>query len=169
MIGAVVVPFRPPPGGWAEPEDVRDGIRNGEYQIEACGELKPELCLYRDVTRSMLRRYMQMSVELGRLPSLIGREFFRSRVTSYRVHSFEDVVIFVHDMERCLSKLEVGQQKVIARVVLQDYPYDEAAPLLGCTRKTVRRRTDEALDELTAILLEVGLLNEKARGRAVKG
>jgi len=32
-------------------------------------------------------------MEAGRAPSLLGREMFRGKVTSYRVHSFEDVVI----------------------------------------------------------------------------
>src|SRR5438876_933901 len=60
-----------------------------------------ELWIYRDRTTAMLRRYFRLSVELGRLPSLLGREFFRARVTSYRMHSFEDAVIFVHDVENC--------------------------------------------------------------------
>ena len=35
-----------------------------------------ELWIYRDRTTAMLRRYFRLSVELGRLPSLLGREFF---------------------------------------------------------------------------------------------
>src|SRR5271165_7382199 len=50
----------------------------------------PELWLYRDRTAAMLRRYGRLSVEVGRLPSLLGREFFRTGVTSYRVGTFED-------------------------------------------------------------------------------
>ena len=42
---------------------------------------------------------MRLSVEVGRLPSVLGREFFRARVSSYHVSTFEDTVIFVHDME----------------------------------------------------------------------
>src|SRR5258705_9881184 len=65
---------------------------------------KPEshgdLWLYRERTVGMLRRYMRLSVEVGRLPSLLGREFFRTRVTSYSASTFEDSVIFVHDVER---------------------------------------------------------------------
>ena len=55
---------------------------------------------YRGRTMALLRRYFRMSLDIGRLPSLLGREFFRARVTSYRVHSFEDVVILVHDAVR---------------------------------------------------------------------
>src|SRR5579864_1098219 len=52
---------------------------------------------YRGRTVAMLRRYMRYSIETGRLPSLLGREFFRAKVTSYTVVTFEDRVIFVHD------------------------------------------------------------------------
>jgi len=38
---------------------------------------------------AMLRRYMRYSMETGRLPSLLGREFFRAKVTSYTVVTFE--------------------------------------------------------------------------------
>jgi len=37
-----------------------------------------DLWLYREQTVKMLRRYMRLSVEVGRLPSLLGREFFRT-------------------------------------------------------------------------------------------
>src|SRR5579864_8122844 len=62
--------------------------------------------VYRSRAVSMLRRYMRYSLETGRLPSLLGREFFRSTVTKYRVTTFEDRVIFVHDMEICLGRLD---------------------------------------------------------------
>jgi hypothetical protein len=62
-------------------------------------------------------------VEVGRLPSLLGREFVRTRVTSYRAGTFEDAVIFVHDMARGLAKLDSFDHKLIARIVLQDYTH----------------------------------------------
>src|ERR1700688_3050553 len=65
----------------------------------------PDLWLYRERTIALLRRYLRISVEVGRLPSLLGRELFRSKVTSYRMSSFEDAVIFVHDVERALHQL----------------------------------------------------------------
>src|SRR5450755_2465766 len=63
----------------------------------------PDLWLYRERTLGMLRRYQRLSVEVGRLPSLLGREFFRTRVTSYHAGTFEDAVIFVHDVARGLA------------------------------------------------------------------
>jgi len=117
-----------------------------------------ELHLYRDRTRAILRRYFRMSIELGRLPSLVGREFFRSRVTSYRMHTFEDAVIFVHDTERCLERLDPFSQQLIARIIFQDYTLEETAALVGCGRRTVVRRYPQALDRLSELFLEAELL-----------
>jgi DNA-directed RNA polymerase specialized sigma24 family protein len=106
----------------------------------------------------MLRRYQRLSVEVGRLPSLLGREFFRTRVTSYHAGTFEDAVIFVHDVARGLEHLDGFEHKLIARIALQDYTQNEAARMLGCWRRTVGRRFPEALDRVTEIFLESGLL-----------
>src|SRR5438445_79638 len=62
--------------------------------------------IYRARTVTMLRRYMRYSIETGRLPSILGGEFFRAKITSYTVVTFEDRVIFVHDMETCLNRLD---------------------------------------------------------------
>jgi predicted DNA-binding protein (UPF0251 family) len=118
----------------------------------------PDLWLYRDRTIGMLRRYLRHSIEVGRLPSLLGREFFRTRVTSYTVSTFEDAVIFVHDVERILEKLDAFEKKLIAKVVFQDYTQDEAARLLNCGRRTVVRRFPEAVDRITESFLDGGLL-----------
>ena len=53
----------------------------------------PELSFYRDRTMAILKRYARMSIEVGRLPSVLGRELFRGHVTGYQVGTFEDVVI----------------------------------------------------------------------------
>jgi predicted DNA-binding protein (UPF0251 family) len=117
-----------------------------------------DLWLYRDRTIGMLRRYLRLSIEVGRLPSLLGREFFRTRVTSYTVSTFEDAVIFVHDIERILGRLDEFDKKIIAKVVFQDYSQDEAARLLNCGRRTVVRRFPEAVDRITDSFLSAGLL-----------
>jgi DNA-directed RNA polymerase specialized sigma24 family protein len=124
-----------------------------------------ELSLYRRYTIELLRRYMRMSMELGRMPSIIGREFFRARVSSYRANSFEDKVILVHDVDRCLALLEAFDQKLIARIALQEYSFDEAAPVLGISRSTLFRRYPMALDALTEVFIKRGLLREQAIGK----
>jgi len=118
----------------------------------------PDLWLYRARTVGMLKRCARLSVEVGRLPSLLGREFFRTHVPSYTVTTFEDTVIFVHDVENSLEKLDHFSQQLIARVVLLDYSHDEAADLLGCRRRTVGRLYPEAVDHLSEIFLHGGLL-----------
>ena len=114
--------------------------------------------VYRARTVAMLRRYMRYSIETGRLPSILGREFFRAKVTSYTVVTFEDRVIFVHDMERCLEKLDEFSRQLIARHILQEHDREATGRLLNCNEKTVRRLTPLALDVLSEILLDVGLL-----------
>jgi hypothetical protein len=118
----------------------------------------PGLWLYRKRTAALLRRDLRFSIEVGRLPSLLGREFFRTRVTSYKTGTFEDAVIFVHDVQKCLEKLNEFEKTLIARIVFQDYTQDEAANLMGYQRRTVVRRFPETLDRFSEILLECGLL-----------
>jgi hypothetical protein len=127
----------------------------------AQGECRPQsegvtITAYRGRTLALLRRYFHMSLDVGRLPSLLGREFFRARVTSYHMHSFEDVVILVHDVERCLERLDDFSRSLVARIVLQDYNWDETALLMNCSRRTVARRFPRILDRLSEIFL--GLL-----------
>lgn len=114
--------------------------------------------IYRGRTVAMLRRYMRFSIETGRLPSLLGREFFRAKVTSYTVVTFEDRVIFVHDMEKCLDRLDEFSRQLIARHILQEHDRWATAKLLHCNEKTVRRYTPLVLDLLSEILIEVGLM-----------
>jgi hypothetical protein len=101
---------------------------------------------------------MRYSIETGRLPSLLGREFFRAKVTSYTVATFEDRVIFVHDMEKCLARLDQFSQQLIARHILQEHDQAATAKLLHCTQRTVRTYMPVVLDLLVEILLDVGLM-----------
>jgi hypothetical protein len=122
----------------------------------------PELALYRDRTVGLLRKYLRMSVELGHLPSLLGREFFRTHVTNYGTNTFEDVVIFVHDVERCLEKMHRRHQTVIARLFFQQYTNEETAAMMGCPLSTFERWRTEALNTLSGIFLERKMLERLA-------
>ena len=135
-----------------------------------CGSNDPDIWLYRGRTVGLLRKYMRMSVEVGRLPSLLGRELFRSRLSSYRVGTFEDAVIFVHDVERSLEQLDDFEQKLIATIVMQEHTHDDASVILKCWRRTVGRRFPEALDKLSEFFLEGGHLKRlpKTERRAEK-
>lgn len=121
-------------------------------------DCEPELSFYRWRTRSLLRKYVRIAVETGRLPSMLGRECFRAKVTSYPLHSFEDAVVFVHDMERSLAQLNALDQRLLAMMVMEDYTEEEAARLLRCARATLQRHYPEALDQLSEVLLRRGMI-----------
>jgi len=104
------------------------------WQAPTRSYTEAELWLYRDRTTGLLRRYLRISVEVGRLPSLLGRELFRTRVSSYHVTSFEEAVIFVRDVECRLQKLNEFDRKLLTRIIFQEYTHDEAAQMLGCRR-----------------------------------
>jgi hypothetical protein len=122
------------------------------------GPYDPDIWLYREKTAELLKKYTRMSVEVGRLPSLLGREIFRTKVSRHRAGTFEDAVIFVHDVERSLDQLDDFEKTLIATIVMQDHTYDEASVILRCWRRTVGRRFTEALDKLSNSFLEGGLL-----------
>jgi DNA-directed RNA polymerase specialized sigma24 family protein len=122
------------------------------------GETELDLWPYRPRTVALLRRYARASVEVGRLPSLLGREFFRSRVTSYSMGSFEDVVIFVTDMEHTIEKLDAFDKKLVAMNVVEEYSVPEMSRLLACPQRTLERLLQDAIDQLSRILLADGLL-----------
>jgi hypothetical protein len=123
------------------------------------GETEIDLYLYRGRTAALLRRYARASVQLGRLPSMLGREFFRTRVTSYTMRNFEDVVIFVTDMEKAIDQLGGLEKKLLAMNILEEYTIDEVARLLAYSPKTIRRLLPESLDQLSQILLTAELMD----------
>jgi predicted DNA-binding protein (UPF0251 family) len=135
---------------------LREPVRNRPRPVS------PELAFYRKYTEAMLLRYVSMSMEAGRVPSLLGKEMFRGKVTRYEVHSFEDVVIFIHDMEACLRRLDADQQWLIRRIAIQQFTQEEAGKMLGIGRRTIIRRYNDAINRLTGILLEVNLLEPVA-------
>src|SRR5882672_1288059 len=100
---------------------------------------------YRKHTEALLRRYMQISMEMGRTPSLLGNYVFRGKVSSYRIHTFEDNVIFLFDVEKCLKRLDSSAQELIARITLQDYTYSETAELTNQSMRSIIRKYGETL------------------------
>ena len=141
----------------------------GEHSAEAVDQDR-DIRIYRDRTVALLRRYLRYSLETGRLPSILGREIFRATVTSYSATTFEDRVLFAHDVENCLQRLDRFSQQVLARIVLQEHGHEEAARLLHCSRSTLERELLAAIDALTLIFLEVGILelslSQTSRGRS---
>ena len=117
-----------------------------------------DLWPYRKRTTALLRRYGRMSIEIGRLPSLSGREIFRARLTSYSMKNFEDVVVFIADMEHALAELSSFDRELLAMKVLEDYTIDDLSKLMQQSRRTVQRSVQYAIDELSRTLLANRLL-----------
>jgi hypothetical protein len=74
--------------------------------------------------------------------------------------SFEDVVIFVADMEQAIEKLSPMEKKLLAMNVLEEYTVPEVARLLHCTQRSAERFLQDALDQLSKILLARGLMEK---------
>ncbi|MGA8043329.1 MAG: hypothetical protein WCA37_11035 [Terracidiphilus sp.] len=106
----------------------------------------------------MLRRYLYASMQVGRAPSILGDPVGRGWVSSRPVRTFEDAVIFVLDVERCLKQLKVLDRYLLSKVVLQEYTQVETVAMLGMSIRAVAYKVPQALDRLTEKLLESGLL-----------
>ena len=119
---------------------------------------KVEVAFYRKYTEAMLRKYLRLSIQAGRVPSLLGRELFRGNVTNYRVRSFEDVVVFCMDVERCLARLDSREKDFVRRIALQEYTQAEAACLMGLSRRHVITQYGVAMDRLTTMFLAARML-----------
>ncbi|MGA2852011.1 MAG: hypothetical protein ABSE46_23660 [Terracidiphilus sp.] len=116
------------------------------------------LAFYRKHTERTLRRYLYASMQVGRSPSILGDPVGRGWCSSRPVRTFEDAVIFVLDVERCLDKLGSLDRQMLSRIVLQEYTQAEAATLIGMSVRSISYKFPEALDRLTEKLLESGLL-----------
>jgi len=121
-------------------------------------ELPISLAFYRKHTVSMLRRYLYASMQVGRAPSILSEPIARGWASSRPVRTFEDAVIFVLDIERCLDKLDGIDKQLISRIVLQEYTHPETAAMLGMSVRTIGNRFPQAIDRLTQKLLDTGLL-----------
>ena len=113
---------------------------------------------YRKHTENLLRRYLFASMQVGRSPNLLGESVGRGWVSSRRVRTFEDALIFVLDVERCLQRLTTLDRQIISRIVLQEYTQPETAAFLGLSQRTIRAKLPQAIDRLTESLVEADLL-----------
>jgi DNA-directed RNA polymerase specialized sigma24 family protein len=121
-------------------------------------EPNTRLAFYRKHTEKMLRRYLYASMQVGRAPEILAENIGKGWVSSRPIASFEDAVIFVLDVEKCLDKLDSLERQLLSRIVLQDYTQTETADILGMAVRTVIYKFPRALDRLTQLLLDAGLL-----------
>jgi hypothetical protein len=137
--------------------------RKPTAQIQAVSEsasAKPAVNLgfYRRHTESLLRRYLYASMQVGRAPSLLADSVGRGWASSRPVRTFEDAVIFVLDIEKCIAQLGSLDREILARVVLQEYTQAETAVMLGMAVRTISYKYPLAVDRLTEKLLAASLL-----------
>jgi len=116
------------------------------------------LAFYRKHTESMLRRYLYASMQVGRAPSILGDPVARGWASSRPVRTFEDAVIFVLDVEKCLNQLGPLDRKMLSRIILQEYTQAETATMLGMSVRSISSKFPQAMDRLTEKLLASGLL-----------
>jgi hypothetical protein len=116
------------------------------------------LAFYRKHTESMLRRYLYASMQVGRAPSILSDPVSRGWASSRPIRTFEDAVIFVLDIEKCLDRLNSLDRQMLSRIVLQEYTQAEAATLIGMSTRALSYKFPQALDRLTEKLLASGLL-----------
>ncbi len=126
----------------------------------APAQAKPpvNLAFYRRHTESLLRRYLYASMQVGRAPSLLADSVGRGWASSRPIRTFEDAVIFVLDIEKCIAQLGSLDREILARVVLQEYTQAETAILLGMAVRTISYKYPMAVDRLTEKLLAASLL-----------
>jgi DNA-directed RNA polymerase specialized sigma24 family protein len=82
----------------------------------------------------------------------------RGWASSRPVRTFEDAVIFVLDVEKCLNKIPLLDREILSRVVLQAYTQVETAGMLGMAIRTIGYKYPLAVDRLTEKLLAASLL-----------
>jgi len=132
--------------------------QTNEQAGEAAKEPVTSLAFYRRHTEKMLRRYLYASMQVGRSPSILGDPVGRGWVSSRPVHTFEDAVIFVLDIEACINQLGSLDRQLLCRAVVQEYTQTETASLLGMSCRAVAYKLPQAIDRLTEKLLDTGLL-----------
>jgi hypothetical protein len=129
---------------------------------------RPDAMFFRGQTLAIVRHFFEIASQIGRLPSILGREFFRARVSHRGIPSFEDQAVFVHDVERALGRLQEDDAEVLALVGLFQYSLDDVASMLGRSRTRVSQRYTDSIDRLAELLLEAGLLRESRPDRHVR-
>ena len=129
-----------------------------EAQPAPAEETVNTYAFYRKHTENMLRRYLYASMQVGRSPDLLGESVGRGWVSSRKVSTFEDALIFVLDIERCLKRLPPLDRQMISRILIQEYTQAETAVILGISIRSIYTKLPQAIDRLTEALVDADLL-----------
>ena len=136
----------------------KPAVRPQTEPAAAQAEPPVNLAFYRRHTESLLRRYLYASMQVGRAPSLLSDPVARGWASSRRIRTFEDAVIFVLDIEKCIAQLGSLDRAMLSRIVLQEYTQAETAVLLGMSIRAISYKYPLAVDRLTEKLLAASLL-----------
>ncbi len=112
----------------------------------------------RRMAAGLLHRYLRTALLLGRMPSLLGREVFRTRALNQPTGALENAVLFVCDVEKCLESLAPLEQRLIAFCVLEDYSEWDAARVFHTNQTEISRRLGRTMDLLFETFCRMGLL-----------
>ena len=146
------------------------GIRRSRAQDEPkdYDNTRADALFFRGQTLAIVRHFYEIASQIGRLPSILGREFFRAKVSHHAIPSFEEQAVFVHDVEAALGRLHEQDAEVIALVGLFQYSLDDVAAMLGRSRSGVARRFADSIDRLAELFLAAGLIRESGPDRRVR-
>jgi len=109
-------------------------------------------------TIGLLHRFFRAALLVGRMPSVLGREVFRSRASHVPPRALEDSVVFVCDVERSLARLAPLERRLLAFCVFEDRSEWEAARRFHLSQSDVSRRLGRTLDALHETFCGWGLL-----------
>ena len=114
----------------------------------------------RGYTRTMIRRYVAARYQAARIFSCLDASRFSGagRASFRPIRTFEDALVFVIDMDRCMESLSPIDLELLNRTMIQEYTESETACLMGMSARTVSTKAQVALDRLTQRLIDCGLL-----------
>ena len=127
-----------------------------------------EYSIFRSHTLKLLRYYFKLSLDYGRIPSPLGGQGMRSRVSHVKMYTVEDDTIFLHDMSRCMEQeLSEMELKIVALVVFMDHTFEQTGGILQYSERQIRRIYPNLLDRLTRAFCKRELLDrlELVQGR----
>jgi hypothetical protein len=117
-------------------------------------------------TMALLHRFLRTALSLGRMPSLFGREIFRTSLRARPPSAFEDSVLFVCDIEKCIAQLNPLEQRLIAYCILENRSEWEASRQFHASQGFISRHLAHALDLLHVMFCSRGLLPPMPEGMA---
>jgi hypothetical protein len=146
------------------------GVERGRRNrgVDDSSNTRADALFFRAQTLAIVRHFFEIASQIGRLPSILGREFFRAKVSHHAIPSFEEQAVFVHDVERALGRLNERDAEVVALVGLFHYSMEDVAAMLGRSRSTVVEHFADSVDHLAEMFLETGLLRDDRPDRRLK-